>query len=750
MPGPARVTDTELLRAVLAGAPVRIAAVDRDGHFLLDPDPNLPIASDSGAPAGKNFLALYADIPGVVEAVRAALAGEPRRITCEIGGATYIIAFTPRRNVVGQIDAVIAVGTVLSLETVVQRALAETQARERRLFHSNLTGLIYWDADGAVRDANDTFLELVGYSREELLAGGVSWYAITPPEYRHLDERALQEMRETGACVPFEKEYVRKDGQRVAVMIGAATWEVGGRTGVAYVIDISARKRHERERGEAEARLRRVVDGAPMVLWSIDGAGTFTLSMGRGLTAMGLSEGEVLGRSAFDVYASEPTVMAALRRGLAGEEFSNTMPVGTRMFDTLFTPLHDALGAVVGLVGVSIDVTERHHAEAQSEHLQAQLLQAQKLESLGLLAGGIAHDFNNILSVVLGGASTALSALAPDSPAREDIESVIVAAQRAAGLTHQMLAYAGKAQAQVRPIDLSTHIREIAGLLATAVSKKVELRLVLEPDLPAIEADAIQVQQVVMNLVINGAEAIGDQPGIVLVKSGLVALDGRAAADFPAGTFKPGRFVFLEVRDTGQGMDASTKARMFDPFFTTKFAGRGLGLAAVHGIVRAHGGGIRVDTSVGGGSIFTVFFPVSARSEQPKPRSPVLGFDGSGCVLLIDDDSAVRTTLGRMLKMFGFSVVEAADGRAGANLFVDRASQIVLALVDMTMPKMGGEETFHAIRACRADVPIILMSGYDELDATRKLVEQGRAAFLRKPFTPAELASKLTEAMRRK
>jgi two-component system cell cycle sensor histidine kinase/response regulator CckA len=391
-----------------------------------------------------------------------------------------------------------------------------------------------------------------------------------------------------------------------------------------------------------------------------------------------------------------------------------------------------------------IDVIGRRAVERERQQLQEQLLQVQKLESLGILAGGIAHDFNNILTAILGSASVALMTIPAENPARYDIDNIVAAARRAANLTRQMLAYSGKGHFEVRAVDLSEHVREIAQLLETTVPKKVQLRLDLARDMPAIEVDVAQLQQVVMNLVLNGAEAIGDQSGTVLVTTGAQEItDLYSSTLFAAEGLAPGLYVFVEVHDTGCGMDEATQAKVFDPFFTTKFAGRGLGLAAVLGIVRAHKAAIKLYSSPGKGSTFKVFFPAARTAAPRADKSRALDYRGSGLVLVIDDDDGARTALRRMLEFFGFTVAEAEDGVEGSALFEKRAEEIVLVIVDMTMPKMSGEETFREIRRVSAQVPIMLTSGYNEIEATRRFTAKGLAGFLEKPFTPEAFAQKL-------
>jgi PAS domain S-box-containing protein len=509
---------------------------------------------------------------------------------------------------------------------------------------------------------------------------------------------------------------------------------------------VSGRPPADESRSAADVQLRTVIDNAPLVVWSIDKDGIFTLSEGRGLAQLGLKPGEALGMSAFELYKDFPPLLASIRRALAGEETVATLHVVGRVYETVYQALRDASGEITGLLGISTDITERHRAEQERVQLQAQLLQVQKLESLGLLAGGIAHDFNNILTAVLGSASAALLRLPADHAAASDIQSVIAAARRAAHLTRQMLAYSGKGQFEVRPLDLSKLVGELGGLLETMISKKVQLRFEFGVALPAIEADVAQVQQVVMNLVINGAEAIGDERGSVVVTTGIQDMDENAVARLQIGErIAPGRYVYVEVQDSGCGMDEATLEKIFDPFFTTKFTGRGLGLAAVLGIVRGHRGAVEVRSTPGRGTMFKVLFPASTAAVRVvTTHAPT--FRGEGLALVVDDDANVRAATRRILTLMGFEVIEAPDGRAGAALFAARAREVVVVLLDMTMPEMNGEETFREIQRVRDDVPVILTSGYHESEAMRAFKAKGLAGFLQKPFGAEDLAAKLAAA----
>jgi signal transduction histidine kinase/ActR/RegA family two-component response regulator len=424
-------------------------------------------------------------------------------------------------------------------------------------------------------------------------------------------------------------------------------------------------------------------------------------------------------------------------------------------FSIAIVPTRDTAGNVDGILLQGFDVTglvtARKEVEAQRAQLQAsqaQMLQVQKLESLGVLAGGIAHDFNNLLTAILGGASTASLVLPADSPAQPHLRDTVLAVRRAADLTRQLLAYSGKGHFDVRPVDLSTVVREIARLLETSIPRSVQLRLELSKALPAVEADVVQLQQVVMNLVINGAEAIGDRAGSVVVTTSARDIDEASARGaFAAQGIAAGRYVHLLVRDTGSGMDEATREKIFDPFFTTKFAGRGLGLAAVLGIVRAHRGAIQVDSTPGQGTTFSILFPASSQAAVTSRESEFPGYRGAGQrVLVVDDDDGVRATLRRLLELFDFEVVEAEGGRAATRI-AEARPEIRLVILDMTMPEMSGEATFTELRRLRPELPVILSSGYDEVEASRRFVSKGLAGFLQKPFTTTDLVRCIARAL---
>lgn len=405
---------------------------------------------------------------------------------------------------------------------------------------------------------------------------------------------------------------------------------------------------------------------------------------------------------------------------------------------------------VVRLGGISEDITERKLAEEQRRGAEAQMLRVQKLESLGVLAGSIAHDFNNVLTGVLGNADLALSKLSSSSPARAHIDDIETAALRAADLANQLLAYSGKGRFVIEPVDLSALIEEMAKLTEVSTTKKSVVRYDLQRGLPSIEADATQVRQIVLNLITNASEAIVDSSGVISISTGTMECD-RAYLDrtFTPSEAQEGKYTFLEVSDTGVGMDDETQAKIFDPFFTTKFTGRGLGLASVLGIVSGHSGAISIDSEPGRGTTIRVLFPASeaALVASGQEETDAGAWHGSGLALLVDDEPTVRTVAKAMLERWGFEVLAAADGVEGLEIYRQRADDIAVILLDLTMPRMSGEETLRELRRIRGDVKVVLMSGYDEKDTSDRFAGKGAAGFVQKPLRMADLQERIQAAL---
>jgi signal transduction histidine kinase/CheY-like chemotaxis protein len=407
------------------------------------------------------------------------------------------------------------------------------------------------------------------------------------------------------------------------------------------------------------------------------------------------------------------------------------------------SPIRDRRGEVVSISSTSRDITE-------IKALEEQLRQTAKLESLGILAGGIAHDFNNLLVGILGNASLVKSTLPPTSSAQPMLDDVINAGERAAVLTRQLLAYSGKGKFIIQPVDISEIVREMTKLVQTSVPKTVTLQLQLAPDLPPVVADVAQLQQLIMNLVINAGEAIGDHPGLVSISTGEQQIvDGETGGTtVGADPVTPGRYIYFEVNDNGAGMDEATIAKIFDPFFTTKFTGRGLGLSAALGIVRGHEGFMQVASSPGRGSSFRVLFPAAQEKLAPQPaREAKADITGSGVILLVDDEELVRRTAAATLEHLGYTILEATNGEEAIEVFQRNSSRIALVILDLSMPVMDGEEALKRLKSIKPDVAIFLSSGFSETEAARRFQSTGPATFLQKPYTAQHLAELVKVAL---
>ena len=426
--------------------------------------------------------------------------------------------------------------------------------------------------------------------------------------------------------------------------------------------------------------------------------------------------------------------------------------VGTRHERTYSREDLFFIHAVANVLGAAFERTAMDRVEEQHRSLERQMLHVQKLESLGVLAGGIAHDFNNLLVSVLGNAGLALAELEPSSPIRSRLTDIELAAQRAAELTRQMLAYAGRGRVLVQQVNLSDLVVELVTLLRTVVARTADIDVRLTDNLPDVEADASQLRQVLMNLVTNAADAIGNAPGRIEITTGrMVATREYLAYSCIGQDPSPGEYVFAEIADTGCGMDEKILARIFDPFFTSKAAGRGLGLAAVLGIVRSHKGAIAVESTLGVGSRFRLLIPpvaTGASNRQVVATTPKVQ-PAIGTILVVDDDDGVRTVATLSLERAGFRVVSARDGEECLALMRSSGSEFDAVLLDMTMPKMSGAQTCRLIALMRPELPIVLTSGYTEPDSEGRFDIRDVAGFLQKPFTPANVVRIVQDAVRR-
>ena len=510
-------------------------------------------------------------------------------------------------------------------------------------------------------------------------------------------------------------------------------------------------RQSEKKNRESEILLRMVADGTPDAVYVKDLRGRYLLFNAAASRFTGKSAAEAIGNDDTVLFPAEEarTVMEgdrgviAFGKAMTYEEHVTTAEGERATFLSTKGPMIDERGNVTGLFGIARDITEQKRAEEEKLNLERQVRQTQKLESLGVLAGGIAHDFNNILMAVLGHAELALEEISPMSAARGNLTEITTAARRAADLCRQMLAYAGKASFALERVELRELVEEMAHLLKTAISKKAILNLNLERGLPPIQADPSQIRQIVMNLIINASEAIGDRSGVITVSVGATRCDEEYLRKTELReALTPGLYVHLEVTDTGGGMNAETRSRIFEPFFSTKFTGRGLGLAAVLGIVRAHRGALKVYSEPGKGTTFKVLFPAledagtEARTNDSSARAD---WRGKGTILLVDDEESLIALGSRMLEHLGFTVLTAADGLQAVDLYRERGKEIDFVLMDLTMPHMDGAEAFGELRRLNPEVRVVLASGYSREDVTSRFAGKQLNGVLQKPYTLAKL-----------
>lgn len=412
-------------------------------------------------------------------------------------------------------------------------------------------------------------------------------------------------------------------------------------------------------------------------------------------------------------------------------------------------PLRNPEGTAVGLVAIYEDVTERRRVERISRQLQERLVEAQKLESLGVLAGGIAHDFNNLLTLILGNTHLARSETMQPGPVQEALREIEQATHRATELTAQMLAYAGKGRFIIGPVDLGNLIHDAAPLLEAAVPGGARLQVEVPASLPAVEGDPAQLRQVLTNLLTNAGEALVDGGGTITVRAGAVEVSREELIrTMLPQELVPGRYLRLEVQDGGAGMTAEVQQRIFEPFFSTRFAGRGLGLPAVLGIVRRHRGTLQIDSRPGQGTRVSVYLPLAAPQRSLAPTDAAGEGDVTAMVLVVDDEEDVLRLTRRLLERNGLRVLAAGSGEEALARFRERRAEIGAVVMDLTMPGMGGDEALGAIRALDREIPVILMSGYSEEEVARRCGVLELTAFLPKPYLPAELIDEVRRALR--
>jgi two-component system, cell cycle sensor histidine kinase and response regulator CckA len=723
-------------------------------------------------------------IPELDDVTRQGQAREPEHLTLlqELRlSSVVIVPLTARQRVLGamtlgtcepmaqltQEDVVLAERLAWKAGVAIDNSRLFRQARDAAsqseeslslldtVFRTAPVGLAFLDRELRYVRVNDALAAIDGRSVEEHL--GATLGSVWPESVSTL-EPLFRRVFETGEPIrEVELKLAAGDGPERQRYLQASYYPVHGADGdVAWVgtviWDITQRHLIEdalRESNEQYGALARAI---PAILFSTraDGSCDYVSEQFAAYTGQPVAApGGFLGLDAVHPEDAERTQghwLESMRMGVAFEiEFRLRRLDGAyRWFRCCCSPVRDSEGRVAKWFGLFLDIQDEREAGET-------MRQAQKLESIGLLAGGIAHDFNNLLTGVLGNASLALRVLPKPSPARELVHDVVNASKRAAALTGQLLAYAGKGRFNIAPVNLSSLALDISGLLRASIPRKVAIQFELDPDLPSIQADASQLQQVLMNLVLNGAEAIGDNSGTVWVRARVREVTAEEIArQHSRFALTPGPHVEVEVTDTGSGIEPVNLNRIFDPFFTTKFMGRGLGLAATLGIVRGHEGSITVRSQVGKGSSFLILLPALAEAGASSTAPPTPTQQGGGeLILIVDDEEVVRRAARAALQTAGYRTLEAEDGLAALDLFRRHGDEIALVLLDMTMPILSGDEAVPHLMKIRPDAVVVASSGYGELEAQRRFEGTGVRGLLQKPYTSEQLIAMVSRLARR-
>jgi two-component system cell cycle sensor histidine kinase/response regulator CckA len=628
----------------------------------------------------------------------------------------------------------------LLAEDQAMRLAAMVQSADDAIVGKTIRGIVQTWNPGAER--------LYGYSSEDMV--GRDMTILLPPDRSDEEAYILARIARGDQVDHCNTVRRRKDGRliNVSIAISPIRDRNGLVIGASHVArDITA----STELQLAQAHLAALVESSDDAIISKNLQG-FVQTWNKGAERVyGYPRAEMVGRPMSillppDRPDEEGTILERLGKGERVEHFETVRirKDGTPIEVSLsISPVYNQEGHVIAASHVARDITERRSLEMQRLH-------AQKLESLGVLAGGVAHDFNNLLTGILGNASLVMEDLAPTNPNHSVLGECVRAAERAAQLTKQLLAYAGKGRFVMDVINLSDLVREIRALIQASIPRKVQIRLELAADLPSIEADAGQIQQVIMNLIINGAEAIGENVGLVVCTTALQVVDEAYIRNMgdEGGHLRPGQYVMLEVRDNGCGMDERILRRIFEPFFTTKFTGRGLGLAAVSGIVHGHKGAIKVYSSPGKGSTFKVLLPALSDTNADAFEPPHHLSEGRGkLVLIVDDEESIRNVARKTLQRRGYRTIEAADGREALEVYRRFFSEVSLVLLDLTMPYMNGEEVLRELKLISPSVKVLLSSGFNEVETVQRFTGKGLAGFLQKPYAAAVLAEAIKKIL---
>jgi len=697
---------------------------------------------------------------GVMTGIDKALAGavsEAERFqfhvpkTGQSGWASEISA--PLKNARGEI-----IGVISTIRDITDYARAEEALKEEKRFIENAINTLQeiffvFDLEGRFLRWNKTLNAVTGYSDTEI--------ALLKPTdlFRNDDIRkiadAIQEAVKVSS-VSVDALFVTKDGRQIPYEFSAALLTDAhdkpiGISGVGR--DITERKKSEVALRESEERFRQIAESTKEWIWEINCGGLFTYASHVVEEILGYKPEEVIGKKHFfDFFPSdkreqikkEVLEFFATKKAFVKYVSPNVHKNGSIvLMETSGLPILDSRGDLLGYRGIKVDITEHRK-------LEDQLRQAQKMEAVGTLAGGIAHDFNNILNVIMGYGQMAMDSLEADSPSKDNMNEVLIAANRAANLTKRLLVFSRKQVAEVKPVNINELVLGLQKMLARIIRESIDINLDLADRPLIVEADAGQIEQVLMNLASNAKDAM-PEGGCLTIASRLQEIDDEYVAAYGYG--KPGTYALITVADTGHGMDAKTQKNIFEPFFTTKGVGEGtgLGLAISYGIIKQHNGYIKVYSEMGRGTTFKIWLPVIEDTAKKKPEIQSLSYPkgGTETILVAEDDVSLRKLSRIVLESSGYRVITAEDGEDAITKFMENREKVDLVMLDMIMPKKNGKEVGETIRKVSPRTKILFASGYTmDIIKTRELTESG-FDFLLKPVVPRDLLRKVREILER-
>jgi PAS domain S-box-containing protein len=605
--------------------------------------------------------------------------------------------------------------------------------------------------DGTYIDVNDVFVEITGFQRDELIGHS----AVELGFWIDLNKRQqfLEELSKTGSLKSYEVRNQMRDKTERDFLVSSEIIDIAGKhCSLNFIMDITDRKLAEDALKESEFFFKESQRSANIGSYKADFISNYWKPSEVLCTIFGIDEGyDFSAQGWIDIiHPDDKDMMDQYMREEViskGKPFSKEYRIvrkndgETRWVKGLGEATCDSDGNILSLIGTIQDITERKIVEKERQNLERQLLHAQKLESLGVLAGGIAHDFNNILAVII--AYCSMTKLRPERT-KENIPLIEKAAERAAELCRQMQAYAGKAQLTQKEVNVGEIVAEMVKMLKTTIQQNVVIKLDRPTNIPPITGDASQIGQIVMNLIINASEAIGDVDGEIRVSIAKAEIRAsQSVKDHLDKIIQPGNYICLEVSDNGSGMDAETKQRLFEPFYTTKFTGRGLGMSATLGIVTAHKGAVQLSSQSGKGTTFKVYLPLQmTESSEVRPNQQVTSlspWQSCGTILLVEDEEPFIEIAKSMLEELGFTVIGASNGKEALKLYKGNASEIKLVVTDIGMPIMDGYALVRELKIIKPELPIIISSGFGDNAVTARIPSEDIAGLISKPYNIDQL-----------